>query len=514
MGNLWGYGTTAASIGSDLIPIYHGGQTKDITVSSLFENVARSYSVLNHGAVGDGSTDDHSAFNATIALGNRILIPDTPLGYFIGGLVSPASNQNIEGNGYASLLTLGSGTGKTMKLQSLSHVTLRDFRIDGTNLATANAYGIFVDQSDDITIDHVWVVNCNGFGIFLNNSGVSSEHGKIRVINSYLTGNGNADVLGGGSTGATPILSELIITGNFIIQNVNSANTYYNAIDIVAQHKTVIANNVTQGNIILGGEAIPHQLVDVISNVIGQAPGSSMARIAVLTSSLSGQAVDSTSINIIGNQINGGSGGGQILVQGQSSTSNRTRKVIIKGNNIIGGTTNIEECWGIDLNYLANISVEGNIIDGAFRGIYVNDVQTIDISNNTFINCTTPIVIGSTAPTNMTGHNNVGINPDVMYAQGNVTGITTFDRVNGIHQTATLTGNITITLASTFFNGELLTLELTQDGTGSRTATWPANFKKAGGSLILSTAAGATDTITMRWDSTNWVEVSRALNVS
>lgn len=469
--------------------------------------------VLDNGAVGDGSTADHGAFNTTIGLSNRVLISDMSAGYLINGLVLPASNQKIEGNGYASFLTLGSGTGKSMKLQSISHTILRDFRIEGANIASSNAYGIYVDQCDDITIDHVWVLNCNGFGIFLTQNG-GTTHGKIRVINSYLTGLGNADVLGGGPNDATSTLSQLIITDNFVAQNVGGAGTYYNAIDIVAQNKTVIAHNVTEGNIVLGGEKIPHFVVDISDNIVGQPTGSAQARIAVLCASNAGQSGDSSCINIEDNVINGGSAGGQIFVQGQSNTSNRTRKVTIKGNTINSGSTNTELCWGLDLNYMADVSVEGNIIDGAFRGIFVNDIQGIDISNNRFINCTTPIVIGGTPPTTMTGHNNIGINPDVLYAQGNVTGATTFDRVNGIHITATLTGNITVTLPSTTFNGEMLTLELIQDGTGSRTVTWPSNFKKAGGTLTLSTAAAAKDTISMRWDGTNWVETGRALNVS
>ena len=39
-------------------------------------------------------------------------------------------------------------------------------------------------------------------------------------------------------------------------------------------------------------------------------------------------------------------------------------------------------------------------------------------------------------------------------------------------------------------------------------------LQKAGGALALWAGAGAIDTITMRWDGTNWVEASRALNVS
>jgi len=81
-------------------------------------------------------------------------------------------------------------------------------------------------------------------------------------------------------------------------------------------------------------------------------------------------------------------------------------------------------------------------------------------------------------------------------------------------QTATLTGNVTITLTTSLVLGTQLRLVLTQDATGSRTATWPSNFKKAGGSLVLSTLANAQDTVTMRWSGSDWVEVGRALNVS
>jgi parallel beta-helix repeat protein len=458
-------------------------------------------------------TSDHTVINTALNAAASAKASFRAGTFDIQGLVSPKTGNTIVGEGWGTLFQLGSGTGKTFKPQSVSHLTFRDFRIDGTNIASSNAYGMFVDQCDDILIDHIWVVNCNGFGLFLNQSN-SSTHGKIRVVNCYLSGLGNCDVLGGGPSDATSTLSELIIADNHVLQNVNSTGTYYNAIDIVSQNKTVIANNVTQGNIILGGEKIPHFEVNVTGNVVNPAPGGSVARIAVLCASNASETDDSSCITIANNQINGSTNGGQIFVQGQSSTSSRTRKVNIKGNTINGTTTNTEQAWGIELSYMADVIVEGNTVDGAFRGIYVNDIQGIDISNNRFINCTTPIVLGGTVPTNMTGHNNVGINPDVLYAQGNVTGATTFSRVNGQHITATLTGNITVTFPDTYFKGELMILELTQDGTGSRTVTWPSNFKKAGGSLTLSTAAGAKDVITMRWDGTNWVEVSRALAVA
>lgn len=128
-------------------------------------------------------------------------------------------------------------------------------------------------------------------------------------------------------------------------------------------------------------------------------------------------------------------------------------------------------------------------------------------------------VVQGTAPAGVIYDSLVGTGNEIhlgrtFYSQGNVTGATTFNRVNGETIVATLTGNITVTLSSGGYKGDHLTLKLTQDGTGSRTATWPSNFKKAGGTLTLSTGIGAVDVIDMVWDGTNWYERSRALNLS
>jgi hypothetical protein len=50
-----------------------------------------------------------------------------------------------------------------------------------------------------------------------------------------------------------------------------------------------------------------------------------------------------------------------------------------------------------------------------------------------------------------------------------------------------------------------LTLILVQDGTGSRTATWPASVLWAGGTApTLSTAANAVDIVSFIYDGTNY----------
>lgn len=143
---------------------------------------------------------------------------------------------------------------------------------------------------------------------------------------------------------------------------------------------------------------------------------------------------------------------------------------------------------------------------GTFTNINVD-------GNNLSGNLTDGILIQNTGDS-ISCTNNAGINPSGKVDSGNITGSTTFNRVNGDFFRATLTGNITVTLTTGKVVGDMLTLKLTQDGTGNRTVTWPGVFKKAGGTLTLSTAASAVDVIRMQWDGTNWVEVSRALNVS
>lgn len=86
---------------------------------------------------------------------------------------------------------------------------------------------------------------------------------------------------------------------------------------------------------------------------------------------------------------------------------------------------------------------------------------------------------------------------DKVSALGNTTGTMTINLANGSIFTATLTGDVTTTTFTNESNspvaGNSFTLILTQDGTGSRTVTWPAEVKWSGGAPILSTGAADID---------------------
>lgn len=75
---------------------------------------------------------------------------------------------------------------------------------------------------------------------------------------------------------------------------------------------------------------------------------------------------------------------------------------------------------------------------------------------------------------------------------------------SGGKQKITLTGNCTFTFTAPPGVCNLL-LMLTQDGTGSRTATWPGTVKWVGAAApTLTTAANATDIVSFFYDGTNY----------
>lgn len=87
---------------------------------------------------------------------------------------------------------------------------------------------------------------------------------------------------------------------------------------------------------------------------------------------------------------------------------------------------------------------------------------------------------------------------------GNSGAADTIDWGAGNKQKSTLTGNCTFTFTAP--DGPCnLVLKLVQDGTGSRTVTWPASVKwPAGTAPTLTTDAAAVDIITFYFDGTSY----------
>lgn len=88
----------------------------------------------------------------------------------------------------------------------------------------------------------------------------------------------------------------------------------------------------------------------------------------------------------------------------------------------------------------------------------------------------------------------------------------TIDWNNSNNQLVTLTGGCTFTFSNPVA-GAWYQLRLKQDATGSRTVTWPANVKWAGGiAVTLTTTAARTDMVAFYYNGTNYLGMLINLN--
>jgi hypothetical protein len=90
----------------------------------------------------------------------------------------------------------------------------------------------------------------------------------------------------------------------------------------------------------------------------------------------------------------------------------------------------------------------------------------------------------------------------------------TWDVTTGHNAQVTLGGNRTLAAPTNLIAGQVYTLQVVQDGTGSRTLTWNAVFKWPGGTApTLSTGAGKRDVFVFVTDGTNLYATVQAIDV-
>lgn len=182
-------------------------------------------------------------------------------------------------------------------------------------------------------------------------------------------------------------------------------------------------------------------------------------------------------------------------------------------------------CDGIDVDpslnsaAIQNLEIDVHAFDDQDTktqryGVILRSGGTLDkihVKGNLTGNATAPILVQNTSDTIYTS-DILGINPNGKHNLGNVTGSTSFDVSIANIFMATLTGNITAVMATPPIGGVRMTWILTQDGTGSRTLTLPANAT-SGTTLTLSTTAAAIDVLNWSYDSVGgkWRLISSSL---
>lgn len=98
------------------------------------------------------------------------------------------------------------------------------------------------------------------------------------------------------------------------------------------------------------------------------------------------------------------------------------------------------------------------------------------------------------------------------YSAGSSGTALTIDWNNGNNQVVSMTGACTFTFSNPIA-GAWYSLELTQDATGSRTASWPASVKWPSASApVLTTTASKTDILTFYYNGTNYIGFQAGFN--
>ncbi|SIS11535.1 beta strand repeat-containing protein [Williamsia sterculiae] len=473
------------------------------------------------GATFHYGTDDSTAFNAALAstASSKVHIPARR--YIFGSNLTPASNTLIEGAGYNSLLIFGSGKGFAM--DSKSNVQFSNFRTDSSS-HNYNDFLFDIYRCNSVTVRDCYLTNIGGFGIFTHTYNTTSS--GFWYFNNLIDGLGGNDLIGGGTndSGASSVLKDMHIYGNTITQDAASGHQYSAAIDIVGIYRVTYSDNNTEGDIFFGFEQWPNALSKIVNNTVKNAKNKTWGTITINgnSSSTASEGSDLIAGNVTENSriyVNGPSGSirtyriaiNDNIVNAQSTPSAAITAKYCSLGSIMGNVTRYSGV-GILLDNTDHFNVVGNnMMDHVTYGIQEQTGNSNVVSLNQFLTSSVPTPISSVSSSTIV-KNNHGLNPELLNAIGSVSTSTTVNRNAGRTQSITLTGNATITFASCLIPGETLTLQYTQDATGSRVPTFSSNVKHAKNSLVLSTTAGAIDFVDYMWDGTYWRETGRALS--
>ncbi len=177
---------------------------------------------------------------------------------------------------------------------------------------------------------------------------------------------------------------------------------------------------------------------------------------------------------------------------GIGTTSASNGKLLVYGGNVGIGT--------IAQSPTATLEISTNAAQDLFK---VLDAGSGDVSAFT-IRSDGNVGIGSIVPRGALEINNTVVF-STQYDNGNSGAAKTIDWNNGNNQKVTMTNACTFTFTAPGSVSRLL-LQMTQDGTGSRTAAWPATVKWPSGSAptLTTTATTGVDIVSCFFDGTNY----------
>jgi parallel beta-helix repeat protein len=510
--------------------------------SSNSNNIIRVINIRDYGALGDGSTDDTTVIQAAMdAASAAQCILYAPPGTYIVTNIQFKPNVTMMGAGWSTVFKLKNSS-NTFPLQAtfanaVTNLTLRDFKVDLNGANQSSNGWVAITGATNVTMDHVYIYNSRTFGLLAQPNGDPITGNQCT---GWLIKNCRFDT----QVSPTTDFAVLNIQYSRIVDNYwaacapSASPSYALSAGRSMQHTIIENNNFQNTNMVSIGLEDVKDVQVIGNNIIGS--GSHGIFIPTFQATFSVERVI-VSGNVItgstdsGIAVGGGSGTGRIInsqivnnicylnskdgirVQGNDNCflSNNTCFNNNQGANTAPTGSGIRFSGGTPTysTIIGNKCYDTQGTPTQSYGIYAgNGDNTICDENTVYGNVTAQISVSGASSI---VRNNQGFNPVTNYDLGTVSGgAATFDRVNGDTQTITLGASTTFTFTSGNVKGDTLILRIAQDATGLRLATWPSNFKKAGGSLVLSTAGNAIDTIRAVWDGTNWIETGRSLSLS
>lgn len=238
---------TAAAVGAALYPRSVAEQSASVTPSSY---AYPQIDVRRYGAVGDGSTDDTTAFTNAAAvagvIGGAVYVPGTDSHYKLTDEITLAAGASVRGDGWGSRVR--QYTRDKNCFIAADSTTFTGLHLQGDNVTTTadpekNA-GVYVSDKTRVTIDRCYFTRFQNGGVHLRNARDYKVTGNVFYDNPYSSASGavNGDIVVYSVSSATGLRG--VIAGNHCVSN-NDFGIYFDAngydLDCVIVNNVIVA---------------------------------------------------------------------------------------------------------------------------------------------------------------------------------------------------------------------------------------------------------------------------------
>lgn len=355
--------------------------------------------VLQFGAKTDGATDCLAAFQAAIATGLTVLIPEIGTAYALSNYFEPQANQEVSGVGMPTLKMIGSS--RFLRIVSKSNVTVRNMVVDCSTDGLTNNGSAFMQNCVNCLVENVSLAEQYGTWFVTGTGAYGNRLSRINITDARSV---NGLTLNAGAHHNTIELCEIrntvLHTGTFNgIRGSNGTNNNF------------ILNNRGYG---LGGELVAFERSTYFDQILGN---------YVEWTGDNGYSYTGNDGVIVGNVAKYCDFGGIYLYGenntcvGNNCTSNGQASLIsgvqyggimIGGfwgglgiyNNVVGNTTNDEQA--VPTQY-CGVKLSGRGYTDWATGQTISSTDTYRINGQNVYKADSTGVTGSTAPTVTSG---------------------------------------------------------------------------------------------------------------